>query len=277
MTINLPMLEATAAETITVTAESPLLSVSTSNLGGNVEPAAGAGAARRRAQLDGARAAGARKPHVLDQCDRAAAGPEQRRGSRISAEPRRPADFVRAGSRQSAPIQSGLDRRVPVHLEPVRRDAGPVDRRPGECDHEVRVATGCPASSGATSATDSFNAQDPTPQPRRADPEPAVQHHGGRSAHHRQAALLRRTSNTSASRRRASGTRRIPPSTSSSPGRATGRSAASGWTTSCRQRHGSWGRCRRLDAGSPSGPAPRPAIRRRPGTTRNGTRNTSGS
>ena len=38
MTINLPMLEATAVETITVTAESPLLSVSTSNLGGNVNP-----------------------------------------------------------------------------------------------------------------------------------------------------------------------------------------------------------------------------------------------
>jgi hypothetical protein len=38
MTVNLPMLEATATETITVTAESPLLSVSTSNLGGNVDP-----------------------------------------------------------------------------------------------------------------------------------------------------------------------------------------------------------------------------------------------
>jgi len=38
MTVNLPMLEATAAETITVTAESPLLSVSTSSLGGNVDP-----------------------------------------------------------------------------------------------------------------------------------------------------------------------------------------------------------------------------------------------
>ena len=38
MTVNLPMLEATAAETITVTAESPLLAISTSNLGGNVDP-----------------------------------------------------------------------------------------------------------------------------------------------------------------------------------------------------------------------------------------------
>ena len=38
MTVNLPMLEATAAETVTVTAESPLLDVTTSALGGNVDP-----------------------------------------------------------------------------------------------------------------------------------------------------------------------------------------------------------------------------------------------
>ena len=38
MTVNLPMLEATAAETVTVTAESPLLNVSTSTVGGNVDP-----------------------------------------------------------------------------------------------------------------------------------------------------------------------------------------------------------------------------------------------
>ena len=38
MTVNLPMLEATAAETVTVTAESPLLAISTSNLGGNIDP-----------------------------------------------------------------------------------------------------------------------------------------------------------------------------------------------------------------------------------------------
>jgi hypothetical protein len=38
MTVNLPMLEATAAETVTVSAESPLLNVATSSLGGNVDP-----------------------------------------------------------------------------------------------------------------------------------------------------------------------------------------------------------------------------------------------
>jgi len=38
MTVNLPMLEATAAETMTVTAETPLLSTSTSSLGGNIDP-----------------------------------------------------------------------------------------------------------------------------------------------------------------------------------------------------------------------------------------------
>ena len=43
--------------------------------------------------------------------------------------------------RSSAPaisrVQPGLDRGVPVHLEPVRRDAGPIDRRAGERDHQV--------------------------------------------------------------------------------------------------------------------------------------------
>src|SRR5262245_6267271 len=38
MTVNLPMLEATAVETVTVTAESTLLNVATSSLGGNVDP-----------------------------------------------------------------------------------------------------------------------------------------------------------------------------------------------------------------------------------------------
>src|SRR6187200_1001567 len=37
MTVNLPMLEATAQETVTVSAESPLLNVATSSLGGNVD------------------------------------------------------------------------------------------------------------------------------------------------------------------------------------------------------------------------------------------------
>ena len=38
MTLNLPMLEATAAETVTVSAETPLLQTATSSLGGNVDP-----------------------------------------------------------------------------------------------------------------------------------------------------------------------------------------------------------------------------------------------
>jgi hypothetical protein len=38
MIVNLPMLQATAAETVTVTAETPLLNTATSSLGGNVDP-----------------------------------------------------------------------------------------------------------------------------------------------------------------------------------------------------------------------------------------------
>src|SRR5687767_3453173 len=37
MTVNLPMLEATAQETVLVTADSPLLDVATSSLGGNID------------------------------------------------------------------------------------------------------------------------------------------------------------------------------------------------------------------------------------------------
>src|SRR4030095_4769335 len=43
LTVNLPMLEATAAETVTVTAETPLLSTSTSSLGANIDPQQAAG------------------------------------------------------------------------------------------------------------------------------------------------------------------------------------------------------------------------------------------
>ena len=110
MTVNLPMLEATAAETVTVTAETPLAGVATSSLGGNVDP--------RQVQelpVNGRNwmdlallAPGSRT--VVDQRDDAAAGPEQRRGAGVPAQHRRPAGVVGASgpaaSRGTARIRS---------------------------------------------------------------------------------------------------------------------------------------------------------------------------
>ena len=61
--INLQMAPSTVQETVTVTAEAPILNVATSSLGGNVDPHAGTGAPGRRPQLDGAGAPRAGQPH----------------------------------------------------------------------------------------------------------------------------------------------------------------------------------------------------------------------
>ena len=132
-------------ETVTVTAEAPLLRTD------DVEPrrqhrsAPGAGAAGERPQLDGAGAAGAGQPHaarrnaITPLPDRN--GGEAREfqlnvdGQQVSAE---------IGTGGQPKLQPGLDRRVPVPLEPLRRDAGPVDRRAGERDHQVGQRTSCP-------------------------------------------------------------------------------------------------------------------------------------
>ena len=60
--VSLQMSPSTIQETVTVTAEAPLIEVNTSSLGGNIDPRAGAGAAGAGPQLDGAGAARARQP-----------------------------------------------------------------------------------------------------------------------------------------------------------------------------------------------------------------------
>ena len=137
MTVNLPMLEATAAETVTVTAESPLLNVATSSLGGNVD-------SRQVEELPvngrnwmNLATAGARKPDGRGQRDDAAARQKRRRGAGVSAQHGRPAGVSRHRDRRSAAVQPGFDRGVSVRLEPVRRNPGPVVRRAGQRHHEV--------------------------------------------------------------------------------------------------------------------------------------------
>ena len=66
---------------------------------------------------------------------RTGAGP--RRRARVPVEHGRSAGHEPARAWRPAALQPRRDRRVPVHLEPVRRDAGPLDGRAGECRHAL--------------------------------------------------------------------------------------------------------------------------------------------
>ena len=99
--------------------------------------AAGDRDAVRRPQLDGAADAGAGQPVHVGQSLRAARNPEREPDARVPDERRRHAVRQHDGRRRPAGVQPGDDRRVPVHLEPVRRDAGPLVGRAGEHDHQV--------------------------------------------------------------------------------------------------------------------------------------------
>ena len=83
------------------------------------------------------------------------------RRSRISAECRWTAGHVEPRHRQPGALQQRRDRGVRVHLEPVRRDAGPFVRRAGERRSPSRAPTTSPARSSATSATAAGTRQDP--------------------------------------------------------------------------------------------------------------------
>ena len=126
--VNLQMAPSTVQETVTVTAEAPLLNVSDVQPRRQRRSAAGPGAAGLGPELDGAGAAGARQPHVVDERQLAAARSSRRQSAGIPAEPGWTADFRRTRYRRAAALQPGFDRGVPVHLEPVRRHAGPIDR-----------------------------------------------------------------------------------------------------------------------------------------------------
>ena len=123
VTVNLPMLEATAAETITVTREAPLVDVSTSSLGGNVDPTQVQELPVARTQLDGAGAARAGQPHVVDQrhARRCRTGTAARRASssstwtdsrcRRSSAPAISRDTARTRSPSSSSSRTGSTRR----------------------------------------------------------------------------------------------------------------------------------------------------------------------
>ena len=112
------------------------------------------------------------------------------------------------GHRRPAEVQPGFDRGIPVHLQPLRRDAGPVDRRAGERDHQVGHATSSPGSFRG-------NFRDSQLQRGESGPATASCRSTTSSSARPSAARSSRTSctsspttNTSASRGPASGTRR---------------------------------------------------------------------
>ena len=115
--------------------------------------------------------------------------------------------------RRPAAVQRRFDRGIPVHLEPVRRDPGPVDGRPGERDHQVGH------ESALGSVPDQLSRQplqraESGPGPGRADQQPAVSARRSAARSCGTGCTSSPTTNTSASRGPASGARRTRRSTS---------------------------------------------------------------
>ena len=139
-------------ETVTVTGEAPLVDDDARR---RVErqhrPAADAGAAAQRPQLDGPRAAGAGQPRAT----RRRRSPRQRRQGyfQLNVDGQQVTQHRRQAGVRPAAVQPRRDRGVRVRLEPVRRDAGPLDRRAGERHHQVGHQHARRARSPATSAT----------------------------------------------------------------------------------------------------------------------------
>ena len=162
---------------------------------------------------------------------------KHRRAARVPVQHRRPAGRVGAGLRRPAAVQPGIDRRVPVHLQPVRRHPGPVDRRAGESDHQVGRQCVLGIVQGQFPRRSVQRAQSGAGA-RGADRQSAARRHAGRPDPAEPAAFLQSLWSTSASRRPASGTRRTRASTSSSRASRRSRWAACASTTRSRRRCG---------------------------------------
>ena len=133
----------------------------------------------------------------------------------------------------AAAVQPCLDCGVPVHLEPLRRQPGPL----------IGVQVNAVTKSGTNRLGGTFfgnfrdsdwNAEDPVLNVKRPYQEPAVQRDYRRSHRHGSPPLLRQLRVQTVPRRRASGTRRIRRSTCPSAGSRPRRWAAAAWTTSWR-------------------------------------------
>ena len=182
--VNLQMSPSTVQETVTVTAEAPLLNTQTLEPRRQRRSAPGRGIAEQWPQLDEPGADGSGRPHHarrtrLPRCLTETAAKRANSSSTWTASRSRPTS-ARAARRK---FSSGLHRGVPVHLEPFRRDARTVHRRPGERHYQVGHEQASRASSAATSATDRFNAENPVLGRDSSYRQPAVQRRDRRSHH----------------------------------------------------------------------------------------------
>ncbi|PYR67624.1 MAG: hypothetical protein DMF88_12180, partial [Acidobacteria bacterium] len=145
------------------------------------------GTAERRAQLDVAGAARAGQPDERGGRD-ARAG--SRRCPRVQPERRRHAGQREHGRGQPAAVQQRRDRRVPVHLEPLRCNPGPIVGRTGERDHEVghQPAVGIAHRQLPQQQLERTRSR---AQSRAAVQEPADQRNGRRADRAEQDAFLR--------------------------------------------------------------------------------------
>ena len=135
-TVPMQMAVSSLQETVTVTGEAPLLDVSQSSLGGNID----------QAQMESLPAQGG------DWTSLALLAPGNRTTSMGAGQPVQDRTDVREfqlnmdgqqvtqnmGTGDAAAIQPCVDCGVPVHLQPLRRQPGPLIGRPGECGHQVR-------------------------------------------------------------------------------------------------------------------------------------------
>ena len=134
--VNLQMQPSTVQESVTVTAEAPLVNTTNSSIGGNVDT-------RQLSELpvNGRNwvdltmlAPGSPRQLGLRNAD----GPEREQFGRLSAQRRRPAGDAGSGvGLRPAPLEQRCHRGVPVHREPVRRHAGALERHAGERHHQV--------------------------------------------------------------------------------------------------------------------------------------------
>ena len=145
--LNLQMAPATLQESVTVTGEAPLVDTTQSNLGSTIDsrqvqdlPLNGRNFMDLTLLAAGSRQNFVRRDTVIE----------------LPAQRRRPAgDAVDRDHLRPAALQQGHDRRVRGDHEPVRRAAGPLDRHPGQCDHEVGDQHRRRHRSAGTSATTS--------------------------------------------------------------------------------------------------------------------------
>jgi hypothetical protein len=118
--LNLQLAPSTLQESVTVTAEAPLLDLAGSTLGGNIDPKQMSDLpVQGRDWMSLALLAPGNRTTAMGGApvqDRTASGRDR---ARVPVEPRWAAGHGAARSGRAAALQPRLDRRIPVHLEPL--------------------------------------------------------------------------------------------------------------------------------------------------------------